>query len=64
MYSFIFSLSLIIFFRFLLFRVLSRSLISLRWIPLSGEFVVSYPLVDSLGDEVYILFFNLLSGCH
>ena len=32
------------------------------WIPLNGEFIVSYPLEDSLGGEVYLLFFYLLGG--
>ena len=33
---------------------ISLVLLSLGWIPLSGEFVASYPYVDSFGDEVSI----------
>ena len=40
----------------------SLVLLSLGWIPLNGEFVAFDHLVDSLGDEVYLLFFYLLGG--
>ena len=54
--------SLIIFFQVSLFQKFSLVLLSLVWIPLSSMFVTSYPKVDSLGGEVYILFSNLLGG--
>ena len=42
-------------------KYISYSLIS--WvIHLSGQFVASYPLVDSLGGKVYLLIFYLLGG--
>ena len=76
MYSFHYQFKFNDIFRFLCLRVIScfllfidkkkkefsLVLLSLGWNPLSGEFVASYPLVDSLGSEVYLLFSYLLGG--
>ena len=34
----------------------------LGWIPLSSEFMATYPVVDSLGGDICLLFFYPLDG--
>ena len=47
---------------FLGWRNISLVLLCLRWIPMSGEFMTSYLLVDSLTEEVSI--YNSITSTH